>query len=449
MLTRQAVVRHLPRPGEAVLCAVSGGLDSMCLLHLLDEWCRRQGGAVTAAHFNHCLRPAADADEDFVRRWCAERSIPFVSGRGDAAALAAGEGLSLEEAARRLRYAFLRAEAGRRGIQRIYTAHHASDNAETVLLHLVRGTGVRGLAGMRSEREGIVRPFLEVSRQDLAQYAAAHGIPHVEDETNADPAAADRNLLRLEVLPLLEALNPRAVDHINAAARQLATLDDALEAEARRRTAEAVMEERRVALPIRALREAPEVLRPRMVQCLLDLLGAGRKDLGAVHLEGAADLALRQDRKERQLSLPHGVVARRSRETLILERTVPPPEKAVLVPGRPVDWGGYTLTLLDRREGPGLALRVPHPEEGAGELTAVPCPAGAYLTLPGANGSRSVKRLCRDRGISPGQREALPAVLWDGRLAAVWQLGVDTEFLPEGPRLRFLQIKTKENGHEK
>ena len=202
----------LPGRGRPALCAVSGGLDSMCLLDLLDRWCRERDGRVVAAHFNHRLRGAeADRDETFVRDWCAAHDIAFVSGSGDVRGLMEREGLSLEEAARKLRYDFLRQEAEKLGQYiKIYTAHHADDNAETILFNLIRGTGVAGLTGMAYQQDGICRPLLDVTREELAAYAAARHIPHVEDTTNADPGAAARNFLRLEVHAPLEADQPQS-----------------------------------------------------------------------------------------------------------------------------------------------------------------------------------------------------------------------------------------------
>ena len=169
----------LPGPGSPALCAVSGGLDSMCLLDLLDRWCRKRDGRVVAAHFNHRLRGAeADRDETFVRDWCAAHDIAFVSSSGDVRGLMEREGLSLEEAARKLRYDFLRQEAEKLGQHiKIYTAHHADDNAETILFNLIRGTGVAGLTGMAYQQNGICRPLLDVTREELAAYAAARHIP--------------------------------------------------------------------------------------------------------------------------------------------------------------------------------------------------------------------------------------------------------------------------------
>lgn len=440
----------LPERGETVLCAVSGGLDSMCLLNLLARWCGERQGRVIAAHFNHQLRSTADRDEVFVREYCESREIPFIAGRGDVNALAKREGLSREEAARNLRYAFLRQEAERAGGVRICTAHHADDNAETVLLNLVRGTGLTGLTGMARGQDGVVRPLLDVTREELVAYAAAHGIPHVEDETNADLDAAARNFLRLQVMPLLKQLNPRSVEHMNSTARQLRVVDHSLEEEARRRTAHVEAREGRVTLSRRELLESPPSVRPRMLLRLFDLLGVGRKDIGAVHIQALLDMVPRTAHgKESRLSLPHGVTARYCREWLILETRPQPLTETQLMPGCPLRWGDYTLTLLDHREGQGLALR----ERTAYEdwaVTVAPVVPGDRLTLPGARGGRSIKRLCLDRHIGLSERDRLPAIYADGRLAAVWRLGVDLEFLPEGETCRFIQIKqTEENDHEK
>lgn len=430
-----------------MLCAVSGGLDSMCLLHMLDAWCRERGGQVTAAHFNHRLRgDAADRDEDFVREACAKWDIPLTVGRGDVRSFAGREGLSIEEAARILRYDFLKKTAKAADCAAIYTAHHAGDNAETVLLNLIRGTGLRGLAGMDWQRGPLRRPLLNATKAELEDYAAAWEIPHVEDGTNADPEAASRNFLRLRVMPLLERMNPRAVEHINQTAGQLRSLDSALERDAILRTAGAEVRKGRVSLSADALEEAPEAVRPRMLLRLFDLLGAGRKDISAVHLNALLELAARRGGESR-LSLPHGVTARYGGGRLILE-TRPALMEFRLLPDRPFRWGDYTLTLLDRRSGEGIALRDGEPDD---TVSVGPCPPGGRLRLPGANGSRSVKRLCLDRSISVEERDRLPAVYMAGKLAAVWRLGVDAAFAPEaGKPCLFIKIKKhiEEDGHD-
>jgi len=435
------------RKGQHLLCAVSGGLDSMCLLQFVSGWAAENQRAVTAAHFNHQLRETAGRDENFVRDWCAANSIPFISGCGDVCAAAEREGLTIEEAARNLRYLFLRETADRLGCKAILTAHHADDNAETILLNLVRGTGLKGLCGIPYRQENILRPFLRIPRETLERYAEEQGVAHVEDETNLDVDAAARNRIRLQVMPLLRELNPKAVEHMGTTARQLRTVDRSLDEEALRRTAHVEVQEGRVTLSVRTLNEAPWSVRPRMLLRMFDLLGVGRKDIGAVHLDAILEMARHTNGGESRLSLPRGVTARYSRGWLILETRPQTLTEVELLPGKSLHWGDYTLTWLDHPEGEGLALRQRTLQERA-KLTVAPCPPGERMTLPGASGSRSIKRLCMDRKISMEERDRLPAIYADGVLAAVWRLGVNQEFLPEGEELRFIQIVKEENYHE-
>ena len=192
-------------PGDGlILCAVSGGADSMYLLCRLREL----GYPVAAAHFNHGLRgPEADRDEAFVRDFCAARDIPFAAEKGDVRAFAARERLGLEEAGRRLRYAFLQRTADTLGAAVIATAHTADDNAETLLLHLARGAGLRGLGGIPPCRGRLVRPMLAVTRWEIEAYLRENRIPHVEDATNREDDHA-RNRVRHRAVPALETVNP-------------------------------------------------------------------------------------------------------------------------------------------------------------------------------------------------------------------------------------------------
>ena len=194
----------LPPSGGVMLVAVSGGRDSVCLLHYLAAMPR--DFTVAAAHLNHGQRPTAGRDVDFVRQLCRELDVPLTVERADVPALARERGVGLEEAGRMARYDFFRRTADRLGAQRIATAHHAADQAETVVLNLVRGTGMQGLAGIPPVRGRIVRPLLETSREEIETYLEIHRLSHVEDETNRDTALR-RNLLRREVMPRLAELH--------------------------------------------------------------------------------------------------------------------------------------------------------------------------------------------------------------------------------------------------
>ena len=199
-------------PRGRVLVAVSGGADSVAMLHLLCEL--EEGGHLAVAgvaHFNHSLRAAADADEAFCRDLAAALDLPFDAGRGDVRALASADDRSLEDAARRARYAYLEAAADRLGADVIAVGHTRDDQAETFLLRLLRGAGPRGLAGIRPKTGRVIRPLIEVGRDELRAYIAERRLVFREDESNED-VAIPRNRIRHELLPILRAFSPGVID---------------------------------------------------------------------------------------------------------------------------------------------------------------------------------------------------------------------------------------------
>lgn len=196
-------------PGASVAVGLSGGADSIALLHLLLSLREELSLCeVTAVHIHHGLRgEEADRDQRFVEELCARWSVPLTVHRCDVAALAAEQHIGVEEAGRTVRYERFEAEATRIDGY-IATAHTASDNAETVLLHLCRGTGLHGLAGIPPVRGRIVRPLIDCTREEIEVYCAEHNLSFVTDSTNADVAYA-RNRIRQLVMPQLRAINPQ------------------------------------------------------------------------------------------------------------------------------------------------------------------------------------------------------------------------------------------------
>lgn len=201
--------RLLEKDGK-VLVAVSGGADSMALLSSLIQL----GYEVEAMHCNFHLRgEESDRDEKFVECHCKEIGIPFYCKHFDTIRYCSEHRVSIEMGARELRYAWFEEVKNEHQAQAICVAHHRQDQAETILLNLVRGTGLRGLAGMHYRNGDIIRPLLDCSRQDIEEYLHAQNIQWVNDRTNAE-RDAKRNIIRLDVLPLLTSINPQAIKNI-------------------------------------------------------------------------------------------------------------------------------------------------------------------------------------------------------------------------------------------
>lgn len=204
----------LPATG-IVLAAVSGGRDSMALADILSLLQDELGFQLAVASFDHQLREGSAAETDFVRHWAHGRGLAFISGTADIPLLS--QGRNVEDTARRERYAFLRSALFKLGGGVIATAHHREDQAETVLLHLLRGSGPTGLAAMRPEQKGIIRPLLCASRAEIDDYVRQRQLAFCEDETNSSPHFL-RNRIRLELLPLLRDYNPRIAEALCATA---------------------------------------------------------------------------------------------------------------------------------------------------------------------------------------------------------------------------------------
>lgn len=403
--------------GALVLCAVSGGRDSMTLLHLLTRLAGEGGFRVHAAHFNHRLRAAADRDEAFVRRWCAQWGVPLSCGGGDAAAFARSAGTSVEDGARQLRYRFLEETADRLGASRIATAHHREDNAETVLLHLLRGSGLQGLGGIPPVRGRIVRPLLETSRAEIDAYAARYRIPYVEDETNADPAFT-RNRLRREALPLLEAIAPGCAGRIAGAASLLREEEAHLAREAEALLPEAAGDGS-IALPVPALLGQDRALRRRLVRLMARRLGAEltRSQVDAVLELGSGGY----------LDLPGGLCAVRQPHRLVLRRREAPPPPMVLREGAQ-RWGPWRIRLEPSAEPAGEDPCTVSLSDTGLPLTVALWDGTGRLAVE--NGSRTIKRLFADRGVPPADRREHPALYRGGRPVAVFGVATDWALRP-------------------
>ena len=213
------ILKGLLHDGEAVLLAVSGGIDSVCMANLFLNSTVRVRFAL--AHCNFHLRgEESDSDEALVREWAERHGIIFIKKDFDTRGYAASKGISIEMAARELRYGWFADVCRERKFSALAVAHNANDNAETMILNMLRGTGVKGMTGMRfssslpNSKARLIRPLLGFPRKDIHEYSVSHGLRWHEDSTNAD-SAYKRNCIRNEIFPLFERLNPSFLTTLN------------------------------------------------------------------------------------------------------------------------------------------------------------------------------------------------------------------------------------------
>jgi tRNA(Ile)-lysidine synthase len=282
-----------------------------------------------AAHLDHRLRPGSAADASFCAALCASLGVPIRMGSADVRARAERDRGGLEQAARRERYAFLRRVREEEAAVAIAVAHTRDDQAETLLLRLLRGAGATGLAGMRLRRGDIVRPLLEVSREDVLAHLRERGLVFREDPTNAQLVHL-RNRVRHELLPYLAAhFNPRVREALARTAGLLADEAAYVRGEAEQLLARIVREEEGAVVLRRAAlaQAAPPLARVAIRQALAH--AGGLRQLGAVHVERVLRLVRSAAPSGRSLPLPGGRVVRFTREDVRFETRAPSPRKAV------------------------------------------------------------------------------------------------------------------------
>lgn len=314
---------RLLSPGERVVVGVSGGADSVCLLFVLAKWAGKNGGALHVVHVNHGIRADAAEDAAYVERLCAGLGIPFTLEERNVRAEAARCGRSEEEMGRIVRYEAFREAAKKAGADKIAVAHNADDQAETMLFHLFRGTGLTGLAGMCPERDRIIRPLLCLERREIEEYLACRGIAYCRDATNETDAYA-RNRIRRHILPFAEAeVSGGSVRHMARTALQLQEIDSYLEEQTRAAFRQVAGEKagkgaERFKISCEAFRALPPVIARRLILRLLERLSPSHCDIAAAHVEDTFALFCKEGNGS--LNLPYGICARKQYDTGCLMR---------------------------------------------------------------------------------------------------------------------------------
>lgn len=375
---------ELIQPGDTVVCAVSGGADSMALLFAMYLLKEKLGIQLEAAHFNHNLRGAeSDGDEKFVREFCHRFDIPLHVG---SAQVKPGQ-KGLEAAARDARYAFLDTLPGK-----IATAHTAGDNAETVLMHMIRGTGLKGLGGIAPIRGRIIRPMLSITRQEVLSFLDEYHIAYREDSSNGTDAYL-RNRIRHQVMPILESENPKLAENLSAMALRLRADEAALAAMAAD-----------VPVKISDLRQLPPAIRSRVLEKFLK--ESGVKEPEAEHISLAESLVF-SEKPSARAQFPGGVTIWRSYDRLVAQE-----EKQVTMPQLTVT-AATELCNTDK-----IFTIGEH-----GNITVRSRQSGDTIRLSG--GTKSLKKLFIDRKIPAHLRSAVPVIADERGVIAVGGIGVN------------------------
>lgn len=388
------------QPGDSVTCAVSGGADSMALLWAMYLLKDQLGIVLRAAHYNHGLRgEESDRDEAFVRDFCDRFDIPLAVEKGTVQAGKKG----LEAAARDARYTFFETLPGI-----IATAHTADDNAETVLMHLVRGTGLKGLGGIAPVRGRIIRPMLNVTRQQVLTFLDEYHIAYVTDSSN-DTDVFLRNRLRHHVMPLLKQENPRVAQNLSAMSQRLREDEQAL----------SVTDDFSNGLEVDALLTMPAAMQNRTVAAFLKHCGVREPE--AEHVALVRALALSANPSARA-DLPGAVsVCRRYDRLVLLEKMAAPQMQQLCCPGETV-FGCTRVVCSFANDG----QRV----QPIGDVVVRSRQSGDMMRLAG--GTKSLKKIFIDRKIPADRRSFVTVVADKLGVLAVEGFGYNLDRLVQG-----------------
>ena len=407
-LERFAREQNMIRPGDTVICAVSGGADSVALLWALYLMRDKLNIKLSAAHFNHQLRDEeSDRDQAFCEALCQRYDIPLYLGSAEVKAGQKG----LEAAAREARYTFFESLPGK-----IATAHTADDNAETVLMHLIRGTGLKGLGGISPIRGRIIRPMLTVTRQEVVAFLQEYCLEHIEDSSNSTDAFL-RNRIRHHIMPLLHRENPSLSENLTQMALRLRQDEEVLQSLTAGEKPD-----------VEALRQMPEPLRKRHLAKFLEK--AGVKEPESEHIQLAEGLVF-SEKPSAKANFPGGVVICRRYDRLEkLERLdclevrelpcpgiVELPEQEIRIGCEPSEqqilkWDRFTV----------------YPK---GKMRIRSRKTGDAIRLQG--GTKSLKALMIDRKIPADQRDLIPVICDDAGILGVWGFGANLDRVsPEG-----------------
>ncbi len=421
--------------GRRVGAAVSGGPDSVLLLHFMQALARELGFNLSVVHFNHHLRGAeSDGDEALVRDAAGSFGLDYLSSEAEVGTEARARHANVEAVARELRYRYFFSLVGQGRLDCLATAHTANDQAETVLMRLLRGTGTRGLGGIYPALEGkVVRPFLTVTRAEVLTEIASRGIAFRVDSSNLN-VRLRRNKVRAELLPLLaKDYNPEIITLLNQFAERARDDEACLERLARDRGHPwRLREGREERIPVRALMELPAALARRVLRQMLMAARGTLNGLTHAHIEALRSFAAEAQSGKVQ-TLPGGTMVRKEFSWLVVSPSAEEPVKrefsiAVTFPGKysvPELKSTFHFKILSR-DGPSRGYNSDKlvgldPQKLRGDLVLRNWRRGDSFCPAGDRGTRKLKELFRERKIPEVRRKGWPILLCAGEV--VWVRG--------------------------
>jgi tRNA(Ile)-lysidine synthase len=289
--------------GDNLILGVSGGADSVCLLYIMNGLKKEYDLKITAVHINHMIRETAVRDEEFVKKLCTGLGVECIAFKADCPAVSKRDGISLEEAGRNERYRLFKKagdETYGEGNYKIAVAHHMDDLAETLIFNMARGTGIAGLSSVKAAKDNIIRPLLCVTRAQIEDHLKEKGIPHVDDETNFTDDYA-RNKIRHKIIPTMNDITEKAVNHMASCAGQLAEIEDYLKIKTDELWEKYVCEkDGRILIKEGIKNEHPALLK-RVVHRALTKAAGRARDISGVQIEAVLLLFDSQTGRKRDL----------------------------------------------------------------------------------------------------------------------------------------------------
>ena len=426
---------QLLEPGDRIIVGVSGGADSVCLLHVLAELsgaCKLASDGLFVVHVHHMIREQeADRDAAFTKALCEQFGVGYREYKKDICAYAKENGMSVEEAGRTYRYQCFAETAEELGFTKIAVAHNQDDMAETVLFHIMRGSGLKGLAGISAKRENIIRPLLCVPRAEIEAYLREKKQDYCQDSTN-ESLLYTRNKIRHVILPCMREINGQAVAHICQIAKDAEESYNYIHDQAVAQCAPQELEDafgKRVTLSVSELFKSGPVLQEHIVSEAIGQIAQNRKGITRKHIQSVVDL-LYQDTGS-AVQLPYGIVARRNYGELILsDKTETVQDYYVPIQATGVydilDMGKLSVTVMPYAD----VCEVPKKDytklldygKIKGNLCIRTPENGDYIVIDTDENTKKISRVFIDAKIDRAQRANWPVLACGNEV--IWVIGL-------------------------